>query len=130
MGNGAGVARLDRLVIGRVGAQRLPRRIEEPPELRHHPAMRDALRLRHFVRRLALPAHVVADEADALTGERVGPRIAVGLTDSEPFALLEPLEHAEQARGRPAGAFEEPHGCLIGALLLRPAVAQQRLLRQ
>ena len=38
-------------------------------------------------------------------------------------------KHAQQARRRLPGAFEQAHGGLVGALLLRAAVAQKRLLR-
>ena len=68
---------------------------------------------------------MVADEADALAGERVGARVAVHLGYGEALALFEPLEHAQEARRRLPGTFKEPHGGLVGALLLRAAVTQK-----
>ena len=127
VGDRAGVAGDGRLVG--IGGERSLRRIEKPPELRHHPVVGSAQRLRGFVRDPALPLQMVADEADTLPGQRVGAEIGVPLRRREPLALLQPLEHVQEAaRGLP-GAGEEPHGRLVGRLLLRPAVAQERLLR-
>ena len=77
IGDGASVARFGRLIFIGVGAECFLKRIEEALELCHHPAVGGALRVRSSVRVAILSLHMVADEADALTRERVGARVTV-----------------------------------------------------
>ena len=87
-------------------------------------------RLRDLVRDPAFLRDTVADEADALLGQRVRAQIGVRLRACEPLPLAQPPEHPQEARGGLSGALEVADGGLVGVLLLRAAVLQERLLRQ
>ena len=128
MGDGAGIARIQALVVVGIEPEGLAR-IQEALHFGDHAGELRLILGTRLGFRIGRIFHMIAHESDAPPDQGMSPEIRILPADHQHFLIFEHFEKLQQPPCRLAGAVQGGDRILIGGLFLAAAVFEERLLR-